>query len=391
MNLFQIFSQSLGIDSNMKIAIITSRYPSESNHYAHTFVHARARYLVDKGVAVVVFVPSKIEQNYTFENVEVRLIYAWKIGKQIADFDCCYLHLLNIYVDPRTNGALVYRELVKTKMKTCFYLHGSEVQKYTTRMFDFKFSIRELARIVFKDLYFIPLMKYFIRKLITNNNIIFFAPSEWMVKEAEQNLALNINDYQIIPNGIDYARFKSNVRSDELLNKAVVVRPLNSRKYAVDICIKTMVFLDGFTLDIYGKGPLKAELVELAQNLGVDNRINFIEEFIPNKKMSSIFHRYGVYLSPTRMDAQGVSMCEAMATGMLVASSNNTAVPEFIVDGENGVLGNSPLEIATKIINVTNDRELYDQICSKGSSMMSEIDNSNTMKKELDKLTAFIS
>ncbi len=47
---------------------------------------------------------------------------------------------------------------------------------------------------------------------------------------------------------------------------------------------------------------------------------------------------YGVFLSPTRMDAQGVMMCEVMASGLLTISSDNTAIPEFIVDEQNGIL-----------------------------------------------------
>lgn len=37
----------------------------------------------------------------------------------------------------------------------------------------------------------------------------------------------------------------------------------------------------------------------------------------------------GVMLIPTRQDAQGVSMCEAICSGLVVVTSDNTANPEF--------------------------------------------------------------
>ena len=35
-------------------------------------------------------------------------------------------------------------------------------------------------------------------------------------------------------------------------------------------------------------------------------------------------------LIPTRQDAQGVSMCEAMSSGLVPVTSNNTAIPEYV-------------------------------------------------------------
>ena len=42
-------------------------------------------------------------------------------------------------------------------------------------------------------------------------------------------------------------------------------------------------------------------------------------------------HRdHGVFLCPTRMDAQGVSRDEAMSSGLVPVTSNAAAVPEFV-------------------------------------------------------------
>jgi glycosyltransferase involved in cell wall biosynthesis len=86
------------------------------------------------------------------------------------------------------------------------------------------------------------------------------------------------------------------------------------------------------------------------------------------------------------MDAQGVSMCEAMSCGLIVASSFNTAIPEFIHDHENGLLGSNPAEIASKIDNVESSSQLKKEISTQASTSMKAIDISRVLDLELRKL-----
>ena len=56
----------------MKIAIITSRYPSLGNPYNHMFVHMRSKEFVKQGQKVEVFVTSKETHEYVFEGISVK-------------------------------------------------------------------------------------------------------------------------------------------------------------------------------------------------------------------------------------------------------------------------------------------------------------------------------
>ena len=42
----------------MKVAIITSRYPSKNNPYNHMFVHMRSIEMIKQGIDVTIFIPS---------------------------------------------------------------------------------------------------------------------------------------------------------------------------------------------------------------------------------------------------------------------------------------------------------------------------------------------
>src|SRR5690606_14305978 len=92
---------------------------------------------------------------------------------------------------------------------------------------------------------------------------------------------------------------------------------------------------------------------------------------------------FGVFLVPTRMDAQGVSMCEAMASGLLIVSSNNTAIPEFVDNFNNGIIGNDLKELAENLVNVVENEAQYKKITSTGRFSMENIDMEITLKKEL--------
>jgi len=140
-----------------------------------------------------------------------------------------------------------------------------------------------------------------------------------------------------------------------------------------------------FTLDIYGKGKLQKKFENLITQSNLESRINIVNKFINRKDLNKFISNYGVALMPTRMDAQGVSMCEMMSSGLLTISSFSTAIPEFIKNNINGILGenDNPKEIAEKIIKVVENKEKYQQICVNAKKSMQGICINNTMKEEL--------
>ena len=58
--------------------------------------------------------------------------------------------------------------------------------------------------------------------------------------------------------------------------------------------------------------------------------VHIHRNFLSHAQMREIFQKNGVFLAPTRSDAQGVVANEAMAAGLAVISSNIGAIPEFM-------------------------------------------------------------
>ncbi|TDS18649.1 glycosyltransferase involved in cell wall biosynthesis [Maribacter caenipelagi] len=371
----------------MKVAFLTSRYPGKDNPYNHMFVHMRCVEMIKQGYEVSVYVPSKIFNTYVFEGVEVIQMPSKELNKELHQYNVLYLHLLNIYPFTKENGWPIYKYILKNNLSFVMYIHGNDVQKYGSRMFEFRFNHTELLKWVKRDTITIPRIKRFVTKTKKKSNVAFIFPSVWMKEDMEHNLQLKVeNNFHIIPNGIN-TKLLSFHKLYKNRYKLVTLRPLSSKKYAVDIAIDIMKYLpEKYTLEIFGKGQYEKSYRDLIKANGLKERVNIKNNFIERSELNNFFTQYGIMLAPTRMDAQGVSMCEAMSSGLLTVSSDNTAIPEFITHLENGIIGKEPKKIAEEIIRVVNNEERYNQIVLKGRESMEAIDINKTVSKELEVL-----
>lgn len=91
-----------------------------------------------------------------------------------------------------------------------------------------------------------------------------------------------------------------------------------------------------FTVRLAGKGSLRPELELLAERLGVDDRVHFLGR-ISREDMQREMQRANCFVLPSRYEAFGAVLIEAMATGMPVIATRSGG-PDSIVTGETGVL-----------------------------------------------------
>lgn len=363
----------------MKIAIITSRYPSEDNPYNHMFVHMRSKEYIKQGEQVEVFVPSKESTEYIFEGVRVKTIPSKEITNHLQEYDVLYLHLLHLYPLMKIDGWPIYKAIMKNKYPFAMYVHGSEAAYFKDRYFGNRFQLKDLLSFIRKDLYHMPRLKNFLCKIAGKGGLII-TPSDWMKDQIR--ITFNIDNVYTIPNGIDIDLFS--FKSIEAGKRLIAVRPLGDKVYDIECSIKVLSLLPAqYTLDIYGKGKYKEDYEKLIFTKGLSARIKIIDNFIDRNKMKKLFHKYDIFISTTRLDTQGITMLEAMSSGLLVAAINNSSKEEFISDMKTGILGNKPKELADKILEVTSSKELFEGITKAGRKSMEEIDVKLTCKKEL--------
>lgn len=364
----------------MKITILTSRYPSDSNPYNHMFVHTRCVEMVKNGIDVEVFVCAPKSLKYTYENIEVRELPASDIIQKISNKNLVYLHLLNLYPFQENDGWIIYKHILSNKIPFVFYVHGNETQKYSSRKYEFNYRISDVLKWIKKDLWVIPKMRQFVKSA---KNGLYILPSKWMKNEMERNLNLKIEHSRILPNGIDTDLFRFSDKSENRF-KIITIRSLSQKVYDIEKTIEVMDFLpEQYTLTIYGRGIYEEKYRNLINKKNLSNRIEIISSFFSKQQMSELFKKYGVFISTTRMDSQGITMMEAMASGLLVVSTDNSSKREFITDGESGVLGISARGIAEKIIPIVNDLGKFKQTVSNGRKQIEKIDLKRITQEEI--------
>lgn len=141
-----------------------------------------------------------------------------------------------------------------------------------------------------------------------------------------------------------------------------------------------------FHCDIYGKGRQAIEIKKMLQN---SNNIALEEAFFNQQQIASLHKKYGCYFAATRMDTQGVSALEAMASGLLVISFDTTAVSEFITN-ERGILApeDNVKFVVEELDKLTNNKSLYQEKTEKGRVYCESIDIKITAQKELELLAS---
>jgi len=110
---------------------------------------------------------------------------------------------------------------------------------------------------------------------------------------------------------------------------------------------------------IAGEGPEKPNLMSLASELGVVERVGFVGS-IPNEDMPEYLREAAVYVSTALSDGASVSLLEAMACGTYPVVADIAANREWIEDGKNGSLfeaGNAGA-LADRILEGIDDDHL---------------------------------
>jgi glycosyltransferase involved in cell wall biosynthesis len=91
-----------------------------------------------------------------------------------------------------------------------------------------------------------------------------------------------------------------------------------------------------FMLRLAGKGSLREELEQRCKTLGIQDRVSFLGR-LSREKMLEEMQAANCFVLPSRYEAFGVVLIEAMATGLPVIATRSGG-PDSIVNAQNGLL-----------------------------------------------------
>jgi len=124
----------------------------------------------------------------------------------------------------------------------------------------------------------------------------------------------------------------------------------------VDVAIRALPELPGAQLVVLGEGPQRAELEQLARELGV-------EVYMPGRvpDVAAWLRRADVLVHPVRWEGFGLALLEAMLASLPVVATRVSSIPEIVADGETGLLvpPDDPAALAAALNRVLADPSDY--------------------------------
>lgn len=370
------------------VIVIARGYVSEEAPYCNGFVHSRVKAYIKSGVETKVFVPSTTNKAYTYfyEDVEVIVGGRDKFVALVNKYDSvtvCVHFLDSCIIDYLKAGA-------DRITKAIVFVHGYEALHWYQRIFAGTFANFTLFKNFISYIYNNIRELRIIRKFLKSNMIKceFVTVSEWMRVQAENVWKCHGEFlWHIIPNYIDSEMF---AYSEGSAMNMLSIRPFSSGKYANDITatfIKKFKELECFSkvkITWIGKGVLykkTTKSLETIPNVVLENRMLQPREIYDYHKQN------GVFICPTRQDAQGVSMCEAMSSGLVPITLYNTAIPEYLPDIKELACCNvdDMIVLARKLLE---DEQWHRETAKACSEFIKEkCGYDNTIKREINLIT----
>jgi N-acetyl sugar amidotransferase len=370
----------------MRIIVVSSDYPGPDLIYGDQFVHARVKRYKKYCDAKVFGYNAGLTTDRVFEyegvsayitsNIE---LFKTKVNEFDPDLIACHF---------------VQQDLIETllsiKKPIAVFVHGYEALSWKRRLMNYRApgDLRYLLAYYKMNVKQLREMKKLGQRSNQTDSIHFVFISNWLKQAVESDWNMALKNSHVIPNGIDTELFRFNDKRPELRKKILLLRSFKAWNYANDIAIDTILllskkeFFNDLEFTIYGEGFLFARLTKKVSHFSNVTLNNF---FVENKTIPAIHEQHGLFLCPTRLDTQGVSMCEAMASGLIPLTSPIGGIPEYASDTISSFQFNSAEEIAGKIEYLYNNPDVFLKMSRAARKEVEDkIDLSVTTSKELD-------
>jgi glycosyltransferase involved in cell wall biosynthesis len=316
----------------LRILVLTRSYPSEADLYQYPFVHRRVLAYRAAGHVVGVFRQGQGDRasNHAFDGVECLTggPAAFKAAAEHFRPDVIAAHGFCETMWPMLAGTAGH-------VPVRAWLHGSEIPAF------FRAKAECIADPVAREraLAAVDQRREFWRAFLSDYpqrfGLVFVSSSAVAMMREDVGALIDDAKVSVIPNPIDTDLFAYRAKTPEDRFAVLSIRPFDSPTYGNDMTVAAIRSLAGragfertrFT--IIGDGPLFDQTLEPLA--GFEN-VTIQRRFITQREIAAEHARHGVFMVPTRLDTQGVSRDEAMASSLVPVTNAVSAVPEFVDD-----------------------------------------------------------
>jgi glycosyltransferase involved in cell wall biosynthesis/spore maturation protein CgeB len=376
--------------SSAQNLVVTQQYPSYSDLYRYGFVHMRVQAYAKAGVtAEILRISNDPRVVYReFEGVDVTEGDALHLEQRLASGR--YKRVLVHIIDQR-----IWSVLSKyiDSVHVVIWAHGSEIQPWWRRSMNLTTDVlRDQARKASDAR--MRMWKEIFNLHHPNLRVVFISHKQ--AGEALSDLQLpaaKVVGIEVIPNFINGDLFSYKQKDPALRHRLLSIRPYSSPVYANDLTVAAILrlaqepFFDQLHVRIIGDGVLFDDTVAPLRDFP---NVQIERKFLTQREIAALHSDYGVFMVPSRMDSQGVSRDEAMASGLVPITNRVAAIPEFVdntcaflVEPE-GITG-----IANAVCRLHADPLLFCQMSqSAARRVRSQSSHAQTISREL---TLFVS
>lgn len=310
--------------------IVANQYPSYDDLYRYGFVHARVRAYARAGVPVEVLRLSGDPKVGFREFEDVNVVEADTDWLERCLAGGHYASVLIHIVDQRMWN-VVRKHL--DRVRVVIWAHGAEIQPWWRRAMNFATDpLRDQARRNSDAR--LDMWREILCLKHPNLRVVFISHKQ--AGEALSDLRLRpamASGVEVISNFIDGDLFRYVPKPPEQRHRILSIRPFASRVYANDLSVEAIrlladkPFFHELQFRIVGDGALFDQTVAPIRHLP---NVEVTRAFLTQRQIAALHRDYGVFLVPSRMDSQGVSRDEAMASGLVPVTTRIAAIPEFV-------------------------------------------------------------
>ena len=140
-----------------------------------------------------------------------------------------------------------------------------------------------------------------------------------------------------------------------------------------------------FEVEIVGDGPMREELVKLAEELKVSHKLNFVGA-VPYEHLAKHYQRADIFVLSSLAEGMPLVVLEAMASGLPIVASKVQGIEDLIEVGRNGYLF-APADwraLARHLVTVLNDGQRRIAMGQESIKLVQKYDWGNITKAYLE-------
>lgn len=321
-------SPAAGIPARGEHLVVSRGYPAYDNLYSYAYVHRRIKGYAAAGVPVDVF---RVNEDHVkfgeFEDVDV-------VSGQLSDLE------LMVRSNPyRTVLVHSLDRALWSTLKECasdrevlVWIHGAEIQPWYRRDFSF-LDDRDRERGIQRSNDRMAFWHGVFADPPANVRFVFV--SRHLAREAMRDVGIELDPsrYVVIHNHIDGELFEYVPKPARQRNRLLSIRPYSRPTYANDLVVRAILdlvdepYFGQLEFRLVGDGRLFDEIVDPVRHLP---NVRLEKRFLTQAEIAELHKDHGVFLAPSRIDSQGVSRDEAMASGLVPVTNRVSAIPEFV-------------------------------------------------------------